>query len=191
MSFRFHDAHLPGVLLLLLFVAACQRESRHFRVVEPATHAAEAGPASTLQPGPAASKEGTNPAGVVPARYPDEYDSNAWEIAQGQRLFIWMNCTGCHAHGGGAIGPPLMDAGWIYGAKPEDIYASIVEGRPNGMPSYRGRLNNHQAWQLVAYVRSLSGHVRKDAAPGRTDGMHVKQRELAKETEPVVRETRP
>jgi hypothetical protein len=43
----------------------------------------------------------------------------------------------------------------------------------------------------VAFVRSLSGHVRKDAAPGRVDGMHVKQRELAKETEPIAPEKKP
>ena len=41
--------------------------------------------------------------------------------------------------GGGGIGPPLMDDRWIYGSAPENIYASIVQGRPNGMPAWGGR----------------------------------------------------
>ena len=55
------------------------------------------------------------------------------------------------------MGPPLMDDEWIYGSEPENIFATIVEGRPNGMPSFRGRIPDYQVWQLVAYVRSMSG----------------------------------
>jgi cytochrome c oxidase cbb3-type subunit 3 len=64
-----------------------------------------------------------------------------------------------------------MDDIWIYGSNPENIFASIVEGRPNGMPTYRGKLTADQTWQLVSYVRSLSGQLRKDVAPGRTEHM--------------------
>ena len=82
-----------------------------------------------------------------------------------------MNCVGCHFHGGGGIGPPLMDEKWIYGSDPSQIFATIVESRPNGMPSFRGKLNDDQVWKIAAYVRSLSGQVRKDVAPGRDDDM--------------------
>ena len=34
---------------------------------------------------------------------------------RGRRLYDAFNCVGCHAHGGGGIGPPLMDDKWIYG----------------------------------------------------------------------------
>ena len=47
-----------------------------------------------------------------------------------------------------------------------------MEGRPNGMPSFKCRINEDQAWQLVAYVRSMSGWARKDAAPGRSDTLY-------------------
>lgn len=189
MSSLFHSRGLV-VALSFAILAGCQREARHFSTSAPASSVADAQPKSGLIPGPVAPGSRVKNTAIANP-YPNAYEANAWEIAQGQRLFTWMNCTGCHAHGGGAIGPPLMDAEWRYGGASDDIYASIVEGRPNGMPSYRGKLNNQQVWQLVAYVRSLSGHVRKDAAPGRTDGMHVKQRELAKETEPIVPEARP
>ena len=49
--------------------------------------------------------------------------------------------------------------------------ATIVEGRPNGMPSFGGRIPDEQVWQLVAYVRSMSGQVREGrrAEPRRRD----------------------
>jgi cytochrome c oxidase cbb3-type subunit 3 len=70
-----------------------------------------------------------------------------------------------------------MDAQWIYGEQPQNIFATIVEGRPNGMPSFRGRVPTQQVWQLVAYVRSLSGQVSKDAAPSRSDHLFMKKSE--------------
>jgi cytochrome c oxidase cbb3-type subunit 3 len=39
------------------------------------------------------------------------------------------------------------------------------------MPSFRGKIPDHQVWQIVAYVRSLSGLLPKDVAPGRSDHM--------------------
>lgn len=97
------------------------------------------------------------------------FEGNAWHISQGQRLFGWMNCSGCHAHGGGGMGPPLMDGEWRYGGTMAEIAATILDGRPNGMPSFRGRITEDQAWQLAAFVRAMSGQPRRDALAGRAD----------------------
>lgn len=78
------------------------------------------------------------------------------QIAAGEQLYSAMNCVGCHFHGGGGMGPPLMDQTWIYGRSMDNIASSIKEGRPNGMPSFRGVLPDQQIWQIAAYVRSLS-----------------------------------
>jgi len=102
------------------------------------------------------------------------YDENAFAISEGQRLYEWFNCSGCHAHGGGAMGPALMDDQWLYGGAPDQIYSTIVQGRPNGMPSFGARIPRQQVWQLVAYVRSLSGQLRKDVEPGRPDAMQMR-----------------
>jgi cytochrome c oxidase cbb3-type subunit 3 len=64
-----------------------------------------------------------------------------------------------------------MDNQWLYGSSPDAIFATIVEGRPNGMPSFRGRIPERQVWQLVAYVRSMAGLVTTDAAPNRSDAL--------------------
>ena len=105
-------------------------------------------------------------------------EGNAYAVAEGKRLFTQFNCVGCHAHGGGGIGPPLMDATWRYGGSAAQIFQTIARGRPNGMPAF-GRLPDSQLWQLVAYVRSMSGLLPKDVAPGRDDAMQVRSAEQA------------
>ena len=99
------------------------------------------------------------------------YDNNANAIAKGQQLYLQMNCVGCHSHGGGGMGPPLMDDQWRYGGRIDQIAASIAEGRPNGMPAWRQKLTDDQIWQLAAYVRSLSGQPSKDAVGSRAEVM--------------------
>lgn len=72
------------------------------------------------------------------------------------------------------MGPPLMDNNWIYGSEPQNIFATIMEGRPNGMPSFRNRIPEYQAWEIVGYVRSLAGLLPSDLSAARTDEMNVK-----------------
>ena len=86
-----------------------------------------------------------------------KYENDPEMIAAGKQLYAAMNCVGCHSHGGGGMGPPLMDETWIYGSSLEQIVSTIREGRPNGMPSFRGRLPDEQIWQIAAFVKSLAG----------------------------------
>jgi len=85
-----------------------------------------------------------------------KYDGNAQAIAEGRRLFDWYNCSGCHFHGAGGIGPSLIDSTWIYGDKIDQIYASIYQGRPNGMPSWGAKLSSTEIWELAAFIRSAA-----------------------------------
>jgi cytochrome c oxidase cbb3-type subunit III len=158
----------------------CSRESRHFEVT--ATGATESSlRMSELQPG--TPTEG-------PPRS-DPYAYNAYAISQGKRLFDWYNCSGCHAHGGGDIGPALMDDRWIYGDAPANIFATVMQGRPNGMPAFSGKLDPDQAWQLVAYVQSLSGQLSRDALPARSDHLFDKPGEQSLPRQPAIQSTLP
>ncbi|HYH09583.1 MAG TPA: c-type cytochrome [Thermoanaerobaculia bacterium] len=156
-------------LLLCLFFVACEREERRFREMPAAAGRRNTERLTSLVPGPY----------TADIKVDNPYGYNAYAISEGKRLFTWYNCQGCHGNGGGGMGPPLMDARWRYGADPEQIFATIVEGRPNGMPSFRGKIPEYQVWQLVAYVQSLSGNVPKDAAGGRQDNMQVRKQEQA------------
>ncbi|HEU0100356.1 MAG TPA: cytochrome c [Allosphingosinicella sp.] len=117
---------------------------------------------------------------------PAAYEGNAFQIAQGQRYYAWMNCAGCHFHGGGGIGPPLMDGDWRYGGSMQQIVDTILEGRPNGMPSFKDRITQQQAWQLAAYVRSMSAQPRKDALWSRSDKMSNREPPTLEEPQPVA-----
>jgi cytochrome c oxidase cbb3-type subunit 3 len=75
---------------------------------------------------------------------------------EGATLFTSMNCDGCHGGGAvGAVGPSLTDGRWRYGGADADIYRSIAEGRPKGMPAFGGVLQPAMVWRLVAYIKSL------------------------------------
>lgn len=159
---------LPPACCLLF--SSCKREERGYRVQPPAASRIESKRLTDLQPG--------SPEPDAPTK--NEYEENAFAMNEGKRLFTWFNCVGCHAHGGGGMGPALMDDKWIYGSQPEQIFSTIVEGRPNGMPSFRGKIPDYQVWQLAAYVRSMSGQVKSDAAPGRDDDMNTTKPEQMK-----------
>ena len=97
------------------------------------------------------------------------YSENAYALNEGKRLYSAYNCEGCHFLGGGGMGPALMDDQWIYGSDPGQYFQTIVQGRPNGMPSFGSKIPRYQIWQLVSYVRSMSGLVKSDVAPNRND----------------------
>lgn len=135
----------PVLIALLLLATACTRDDRASDVAVSAEQAMVL--TSDLQAGPATLG--------VATRNPFEGDDAA--LAQGKRLYTTMNCAGCHGvNGGGAIGPPFLDADWIYGRDPASLHQSIRQGRPNGMPAFGGRLPDAQLWQLALYVQRLA-----------------------------------
>jgi cytochrome c oxidase cbb3-type subunit 3 len=87
---------------------------------------------------------------------------------RGMMAFNAFNCVGCHmGNGGGGMGPALSAGNFIYGNEPENIYLTIVQGRPKGMPAWGSVLPNQTIWDLVAYIRNLS------KAPGKEWGQTV------------------
>lgn len=134
-------------ILFLLLAAACsegppQASSRDTVVVEPLSGvrlgelvAGPGGPAHVI----------TNP-----------FAGDKAALAEGRYLYASFNCAGCHGEaGGGGIGPPLADDKWIYGGSDASIYATIIQGRPNGMPAFGPQLTGDPVWKLAAFVRSL------------------------------------
>lgn len=150
----------------VLAVTACEREERSFHVPE-----ATARPLQTHEARVLVAGEPPIAGAMLDPDMPG-YAETAQAVSEGHTLYAMMNCIGCHANGGGAIGPAFLDSEWRYGSKPYDIALSIVEGRPHGMPSYRGKLVAQQVYQLVAYVRALAGMVRGDAVAPRDDHMY-------------------
>ena len=142
------------IVLLLVAASGCERERRDFKLPN-GDQLTTATRLTSLQPG----------APSPPPVHESPFRNNAFALNEGKRLYSAYNCVGCHAQGGGGIGPALMDHRWIYGSRADQIFSTIVQGRPNGMPAFGGRIPEQELWQLVAYVESMSGQVRKDAAP--------------------------
>src|SRR5947209_227213 len=95
-------AHLVLLGALTAGLASCEREERKLneRQPDPPTKFVTQ---VRLQPGPT----------LVGDTVEGPSDDNAYDASEGQILFEQMNCSGCHANGGGGMGPPLMDDEWI------------------------------------------------------------------------------
>jgi cytochrome c oxidase cbb3-type subunit 3 len=154
------------LVVSVLVALSCEREDRPFSAVQPER------------------SDTRTRSGRLEATGARHVTHNAFSISEGQRLFDWFNCSGCHGGGGGGhIGPALTDAEWRYGSSVEEVHRSIANGRPQGMPAFGGLITDPEIWQLSAYVLSLSGRVPQHVNTSRSDGistgeppvMHVEQ----------------
>ena len=165
---------LPQHLLILLFSISCNSQGSH----ETAAAAGDTSSPKTGTTSAVGADTGSNyfVAGdslrliehpeILPAGFPlqikplpikNPYEGDKGAIANGAKLFVGYNCLDCHgADGSGAMAPSFQDGRWHFGGSPGDVFESIYQGRPDGMPAWGGRISNDQIWILTAYVRSLS-----------------------------------
>ena len=71
------------------------------------------------------------------------------------------NCAACHgeaAKGNPEMGAPnLTDPIWLYGSAPEQVVATVTNGRRGVMPAWENRLDPATIKSLAVYVHSLGG----------------------------------
>ena len=100
---------------------------------------------------------------TLDATIKNPYSGDMAAIKAGEDLFVNMNCAACHGYDlKGGMGPDLTDTYWRYGGSPADIYKSIFEGRPQGMPAWGRSISPTLIWKVVTYIESKGG-----AFPGR------------------------
>jgi cytochrome c oxidase cbb3-type subunit 3 len=93
--------------------------------------------------------------GQVTADTPNLLAGNTDAAEAGHMLFGKMNCAGCHGYDlTGGMGPDLTDNSWQYGGKAGEIFHTIAEGTPRGMPAWKDKLTVEQIWQVVAYIQA-------------------------------------
>ena len=86
------------------------------------------------------------------------YANDRAAVEAGHEFFVNMNCAACHGYDlKGGMGPDLTDTYWRYGGSPADIYKSIYEGRPQGMPAWGRELPPAVIWKVVSYIQSKGG----------------------------------
>jgi cytochrome c oxidase cbb3-type subunit III len=159
---------MTRALITVLAVCACQREHRSFVEAASRTRPQLAPAQGDLVAGGDPRIDGDTLDPTMPG-----YSETAQSVSEGRVLYQRMNCVGCHHYGGGGIGPALMDETWRYGRAPGDIATSIIAGRRDGMPSYRGKLTAVEVGELVSYVRSLADLVPTDRLQSRDEHIRL------------------
>jgi cytochrome c oxidase cbb3-type subunit 3 len=149
--------------------AGCQREERELRIDPPVQAAFDQ---ILLMP---SGISGTPPQVYFALGKP--YESNAYNLSQGKRLYSWFGCKSCHGDGEGGVGPAFLDGWWYYGPEMVSVFASIRDGRPHGMPPYRDKMTIEQIWQLAGYVRTIGTYSASTAAPSRDDAKQARPAE--------------
>jgi cytochrome c oxidase cbb3-type subunit 3 len=88
---------------------------------------------------------------------------DAADLSKGKALFE-TNCVTCHnPKGEGNIGPNLTDKNWIYGFEIKDVFKTVKNGTPNGMPEHNSKFNPVQIQQVASFVLSLPDAKGKEA----------------------------
>ncbi len=84
-----------------------------------------------------------------------DMSANASIVSAGKKSFE-NQCSACHGKNlMGGIGFNLVDAEWIHGSKPSQIYVSIDKGFPNkGMQAWGPALGQKRIAEVVAYILS-------------------------------------
>jgi cytochrome c oxidase cbb3-type subunit III len=94
-------------------------------------------------------------ADAVTANSKNPFANSQDAVTAGEQLFGKMNCAGCHGYDlAGGMGPDLTDPVWLYGGNAGEIFLTISNGTPNGMPSWKDKLKPAEIWQLVSYIQS-------------------------------------
>jgi cytochrome c oxidase cbb3-type subunit 3 len=163
---------IAAAIALLAMLSGCSRYQGGGSASPPAAGIPQSSLLATVPLGQIAGGLG----GTAALSTPNPYQGNPQAIEQGKQLYVKMNCAGCHAYNGkGNMGPDLTDAYWRYGGLPVQIYNTILEGRPQGMPAWGKALTPDEIWKLVAYIQSLGG-----AQPA-ADWNHARQGDQAGE----------
>jgi mono/diheme cytochrome c family protein len=71
---------------------------------------------------------------------------------EGRRLYVKLNCSGCHGAraGGGGMGPKIA------GQEAHDVFEKMQKGESAGMPAYPAEyVTTSNAAYLGAYLRSI------------------------------------
>ncbi|MDB4887570.1 MAG: cytochrome c class [Gemmatimonadetes bacterium] len=154
------------VLALIPLVQSCRESAAQSppRAAVAQAPSAAASPAPAPASGDLAQRFVSHPENIQPGMVPayagmtlrNPYEGNAQALATGEKLFVSYNCVDCHGAGGsGAMGPSLADGRWHFGGTPAEVFESIYQGRPEGMPAWGSLISPDQVWMLVTYVRSL------------------------------------
>lgn len=144
-----------AVTAALFAIAACKpsNAARTGADSTGATGAAAAGGGTTASSGGEASGSQYQNVQLAALR---PFNGDKQTAIEGRQLFLKYNCYGCHGGlAGGAMGPSLRDSVWKFGGTDDQIRATILQGRPAGMPAWKGVIPDSDISKIIVYIHSL------------------------------------
>ncbi len=105
------------------------------------------------------------------AKVQNAVPSTPKSVADGGSLYS-RSCASCHGKAATGDGPAaktlnpkpsnLVDAEWTHGTSDGEIFAVIRNGIPkSAMKGFASKLTEHEIWDVINYVRSLSAPAAK------------------------------
>ncbi len=105
-------------------------------------------------------------------------------------------CLSCHGTDGRGAEmkaamptiPDFSNHGWQQGVSSPQLVAGILDGKGTLMPAFRGRVNDEQAKDLAAYVRSFGPAVRAETSEGSASDFEKRYRALQEQWNELQRQ---
>jgi putative heme-binding domain-containing protein len=106
--------------------------------------------------------------GPIPTRNP--FDGDAEAIRVGQGLFR-ARCADCHGMDARGIRAPDLTQVWASGRTDDGLFMTLRSGVPGTeMPAFAPpRASDREAWQILAYLRTLAAPAPTDAPRGNAE----------------------
>jgi putative heme-binding domain-containing protein len=101
-----------------------------------------------------------------PVKNPLEGDPDA--IRAGMGLFRGR-CADCHGIDARGVRAPDITQVWVTGRTDAGLLKTIREGVPGTEMPANPRVNDHEAWQILAYLRTLAASARPDPLRGNAE----------------------
>ena len=95
-------------------------------------------------------------------------EGNPDAIRAGMGLFR-ARCADCHGMDGTGVRGPDITRVWITGRTDEGLFKTIKGGVPGTEMPANPRIQDHEAWQLLAYLRTLAAPVPTETPRGNAD----------------------
>ena len=154
-------------------LGACHDEERRLRERDEANVLTTGPELASPPPDPLPSPPWLGPQPIHAPHLGEQYMNMPWALSEGKRLFGWYNCSGCHARGGGGMGPPLTNQVWVYGKDDDTLFRLIALGSDalkaqgysrKGSENVVGPMpamgtivkSGDDMWKIIAWIRSVN-----------------------------------
>src|SRR3954451_12576660 len=103
----------------------------------------------------------------IPTKNPLEGDADAIRAGMGQ---FRSRCADCHGMDARGVRAPDLTQVWASGRTDDGLFKTLKAGVPGTeMPAFGPRMFDQEAWQILAYLRTLASPAPTDAPKGNAD----------------------